>query len=668
MNAIPFCRGCVRPILDRTLLLLLPCWNQNSLSAQLDMNGTETRFNAKSSQLYPRVENQENRRPLRECQDSPTDWRWTLREHSPTNFGTIDCYHAECLSCCECGGRLTATDKRCWKVRDYQVICRPCRIRLTHCGRCRLRVTNDVWVHKLDRLPFHIPCLKCSQCSRQLRQGDRCGLFEDRLLCVEHFLTATSDRNMAGREDVGGRVEQNLLGCNSDEVGRSEDQKELMKHNSVGFRAETKLSENLNIRETELKISQSTHPSFPVVSTEQLGSIIAPESDTTFTANSSQTRTEAPMPVLITVKSDASVGLDAWYGSEPLEHPVVPRESMSAPHGSTECALPVPEAGHSVDSSTSSGCSVHSKSKRIRTSFTPDQLAILQANFDIEANPDGQELERIANVARLNKRVTQVWFQNARARKKKIECKGIGSLTSMPFNPSVYYLQEASNSEDYFDANDEPLLTLVEQNQIMIGDSSGTLLSPYITPMGAFPTTPTVVAVTGATVSVPEGPNEVGVTVPFTGINFSTSNMTESDPLPRKYLGMDTDQPDAVDRVYSILSSMKTMTAQRFPGSAMKEAHMLPAKRPDSINLPTIWSSLSGAQARLMGNPNVNNESFIGKFTTENAPSFGDMEMQDTFSLPSGRCLADEVLSDEPTSARRITTDSIRTMAVFSRV
>lgn len=59
------------------------------------------------------------------------------------------------------------------------------------------------------------------------------------------------------------------------------------------------------------------------------------------------------------------------------------------------------------------------KAKRVRTTFTEDQLQILQANFQIDSNPDGQDLERIASLTGLSKRVTQVWFQNSRARQKK---------------------------------------------------------------------------------------------------------------------------------------------------------------------------------------------------------------------------------------------------------
>nr|CUU97430.1 hypothetical transcript [Hymenolepis microstoma] len=48
------------------------------------------------------------------------------------------------------------------------------------------------------------------------------------------------------------------------------------------------------------------------------------------------------------------------------------------------------------------------RQKRIRTSFTPQQNAILHAYFKTVMNPDGQLLEQIAHVTNLPKRVTQV--------------------------------------------------------------------------------------------------------------------------------------------------------------------------------------------------------------------------------------------------------------------
>ncbi|CAI4225687.1 unnamed protein product [Auanema sp. JU1783] len=61
------------------------------------------------------------------------------------------------------------------------------------------------------------------------------------------------------------------------------------------------------------------------------------------------------------------------------------------------------------------------KTKRVRTTFAEEQLSVLQAHFQIDSNPDGADLERIANITGLSKRVTQVWFQNSRARQKKYQ-------------------------------------------------------------------------------------------------------------------------------------------------------------------------------------------------------------------------------------------------------
>nr|XP_045588419.1 LIM/homeobox protein Awh-like [Procambarus clarkii] len=105
----------------------------------------------------------------------------------------------------------------------------------------------------------------------------------------------------------------------------------------------------------------------------------------------------------------------------------------------------------SNDESDGSG---KAKSKRVRTTFSDEQLQVLQANFQIDSNPDGQDLERIAQITGLSKRVTQVWFQNNRARQKKYMTQGKrhSAPPPTPVGAAGYSLERApSRLSDYGD-------------------------------------------------------------------------------------------------------------------------------------------------------------------------------------------------------------------------
>ncbi|XP_071114915.1 LIM/homeobox protein Awh-like [Haliotis cracherodii] len=61
------------------------------------------------------------------------------------------------------------------------------------------------------------------------------------------------------------------------------------------------------------------------------------------------------------------------------------------------------------------------KSKRFRTAFNEDQLATLQRHFEMDPNPNSLHLDQVAMDAGLTKKVTKVWFQNARAKLRKLK-------------------------------------------------------------------------------------------------------------------------------------------------------------------------------------------------------------------------------------------------------
>ncbi|XP_052788203.1 LIM/homeobox protein Awh-like isoform X2 [Mya arenaria] len=62
--------------------------------------------------------------------------------------------------------------------------------------------------------------------------------------------------------------------------------------------------------------------------------------------------------------------------------------------------------------------------KRQRTSFTAEQVATLQDEFRRNPNPSPEDLERIADLTGHTRKVVMIWFQNARARNKKLLLNG----------------------------------------------------------------------------------------------------------------------------------------------------------------------------------------------------------------------------------------------------
>merc|ERR1712045_834022 len=68
------------------------------------------------------------------------------------------------------------------------------------------------------------------------------------------------------------------------------------------------------------------------------------------------------------------------------------------------------------------------KTKRARTSFKHHQLRIMKAHFQVNQNPDSRELKMLSQKTGLDKKVLQVWFQNARAKWRRMNANGGATL------------------------------------------------------------------------------------------------------------------------------------------------------------------------------------------------------------------------------------------------
>lgn len=336
-------------------------------------------------------------------------------------------WHSECFRCQVCNQALDR-EESCHVLKD-KIICRDDYAKLQQeeigrnirCSRCDLPIAANDWVRKAGNYIYHIACFSCDICSRQLSTGEQFTLnviAEEknsvRLLCRLHFaIDSDQDSSLSPRQSIN--------------YATSSVEKQLKRNHQTAKYSEMIASTS----NSSLTMASSNAPRLPIF-----------ESLTEFLNDSSSMQQHQHELMSATINQ-------TFIKSGHASHhhlPVPPHQSHGLQHHNLESLRVNPNNHSTSDSSTSSstsspssgkqqqmimgGTGLGSKSKRVRTTFTEEQLTLLQAQFQRDSNPDGQDLERIATVTGLSKRVTQVWFQNSRARQKKYMVKRKPSLSA----------------------------------------------------------------------------------------------------------------------------------------------------------------------------------------------------------------------------------------------
>jgi len=303
------------------------------------------------------------------------------------------------------------------------------------CAGCNLRIVDKFYLNALDS-KWHTSCLKCSDCGMELESQISCYERDGLILCREDYLRIYGGglRGNCGSGNVPeGSLSRQCVRCLVS-IGRSE---LVMKARCFLYHVDcfkcvvcdVPLIKGDLFGMFDAVVYCQTH--FRQQQEQQM--ILNDEFNQSFygfedTSNSEGSYHATPSGLPGPWATSASPGPD----SECNENNNSISSSSRKKRGRRKRDISEDEAGRSCFPFLDPSGGLGEKTKRARTSFKHNQLRIMKSHFQMNQNPDSRELKDLATKTGLDKKVLQVWFQNARAKWRRMNnSQGLGGCPTM---------------------------------------------------------------------------------------------------------------------------------------------------------------------------------------------------------------------------------------------
>ncbi|XP_034943720.1 protein apterous-like isoform X2 [Chelonus insularis] len=311
-------------------------------------------------------------------------------------------WHAACLQCSHCHQGLDG-EVTCFS-RDGNIYCKKDYYKMfgsmKRCSRCQAAILASELVMRARELVFHVRCFSCAACAVPLTKGDHFGMRDGAVLCRLHY-------EMGAELHPSQSPPVPVYPPGPHYPGQPFSSSEYLHHQPHHVSSHS---------------HHSMHPQHPHQLTHASPVPLQP---------STPSGPDVGSPPKVPYFNGAAQAVGSAAGVPPPRQKGRPRkrkpkdlESMTASLdlNSEYMDMPFGRGGPGTPGMPGS----NSRTKRMRTSFKHHQLRTMKSYFAINHNPDAKDLKQLSQKTGLPKRVLQVWFQNARAKWRRMVLKQEG--------------------------------------------------------------------------------------------------------------------------------------------------------------------------------------------------------------------------------------------------